>query len=283
MTKKAVYLRYLLIALLLGATYSYICYWLYVRWSSEDSFFSHGYLIPFVSIWLCVRRKQILSKIESKPDLRGLYLLIPALVFHIMAVYKEVYSPSGMTIPVVIAGVIMYLHGWDMLRALIFPVVYLYSAIPLPLSWISVASYNLKIAAINLSTTISGLFGAHIREKGSYLIFDNGSTLLVGSPCSGLRSLIALIALGVLYAIEFSRLNVLGITIFIIITGPIAYLSNVLRITFLCLTADNFGASSITGFVHDASGYGIYIIAFLMMLGLGWLLSLFSCLSRRES
>jgi exosortase len=269
------------LVILIGLAYAYTWYWLFVRWSAEGSFFGHGFLIPLVFLWLILRRKDRLAGLEKKEDYRGLLLIVPALMLHHMAVALEVYSPSGFTLPVLLAGLVLYLWGWEMLKALRFPLFYLFFAIPLPMNWVHTASFKLKIVAVSLSTGLAGLLGSEIVEKGSYIYFSNGDSLLVGSPCSGLRSLVALVALGVLYAFEFTAMNGLGRMTFILFTVPIAMISNVLRITFLCLVADHWGSDASSGWVHDGSGYAIYLIALLLMIGCGRLFALLPFFKRR--
>lgn len=283
MIKSRIPHSYVLLILLFGITYSHIWKWLYERWTWSESFYSHGFLIPFVSLWLCFRSKNALVQANQSPDYRGLFVLLPAIGAHMCAVRLDLYSPSGLTLPLVISGLVIYLKGFDVFKILCFPIAYLYFAIPLPLNWIQETSYELKSLAIGLSTGLAGVFGAQIQEKGAYLVFQDGGTLLVGSPCSGLRSLIALFALGILFVAAFSSLNKKGAGLFILLMGPIAVFSNVLRITFLCLIADSLGAQATKGWVHDLSGYLIYVIALVLMLGLNRGLSSMNCFAGEKS
>jgi exosortase len=189
------------------------------------------------------------------------------------AVYLEVYSPSGFTLPVLIGGIIIYFWGWGIFKTLFFPLFYLFFAIPFPMNWVHTLSFRLKIIAMGISTSLARFLGVEMEEKGSYLFFQDGDHLLVGSPCSGLRSLIALVALGVLYAVEFTSLNLMGRTVVILLTVPIAMISNVLRITFLCLLADGAGVEAASGWVHDVSGYAIYVVALVLMMICGRIFS----------
>ena len=138
-----------------------------------------------------------------------------------------------------------------------------------PMNWVQAMSFRLKLVAIDQSTALARFLGAELLNRGSAIEFAGGGSLPVENPCSGLRSLVALLALGVLYAVEFTSLNLKGRVLFILLAVPIAMASNVLRITFLCLVADRFGVAAASGAVHDGSGYAIYIVAFLLMLACG--------------
>lgn len=264
--------RFLTLLVLVGLGYAYTWFWLYKRWSDPDSFFAHGFIVPVVFLWLLHRRKACLKALQPAPDLRGLFLIVPALLLHLAAMTVEVYSPSGFTLPILVAGLIVYFWGWGHLKLLLFPVIFLFFAIPLPLNWVHDLSFRLKIIAVQLSTMVASLTGIEARMEGSFIYFTSGEHLLVGSPCSGLRSLIALLALGFLYAVEFLPLNRLGRIVFIILAGPIAMISNVIRISFLCVLGGYCGVETTEGAVHDLSGYAIYVIALILMIVLGRLM-----------
>jgi exosortase len=275
--------RFIALALLVGSAYSYTGYWLYVRWSAPESFFAHGYLIPLVFLWLLYRRRFVLKETEPQPDLRGLLLICPALLLHLSAVYLEVYSPSGFTLPILMGGLVLYFWGRRAFRILLFPLFFLFFAIPLPMNWVHEASFRLKMIAMDLSTGLAVFLGTELKEVGAKIIFPSGDSLMVGTPCSGLRSLIAMVALGVLYAVEFTRMNFLGRMMLVVLIIPIAMISNVLRVTFLCLVAGRFGSAAAAGQVHDLSGYSLYIVGLLLMLAMGRLLMVCPLFVRRAS
>lgn len=266
--------RFFGLALAVGLTYAYIGYWLYVRWSGPDSYFHHGFLIPLFFLWMLWRRRARLRSVRHEPDYRGLLLVVPALSLHLLAVYMELYSPSGFTLPVLFGGMILYFFGWEVLKILLFPLLYLYFAIPPPMTMINALSFRLKIIAMGVANSLNRLLGIEVREEGSYLHFSNGDSLLVDAPCSGLRSLIALLAIGVLYCFEFVPLSRLGKAVFIVMMIPVAMASNVLRISFLCIVTHCWNADTASGLIHDLSGYAVYGVALLMMIALGRLLRL---------
>jgi exosortase len=205
------------------------------------------------------------------------------LFIHGAAVYLEVYSPSGFTLPILVGGIILYCFGWPVLRILLFPVLYLFFAIPLPMNWVHATAFRLKIIAVDFSTGLAGVLGTEAREVGSKIVFNGGDHLMVGTPCSGLRSLIALTAMGVLYVVEFTKMNLKGRLILLLLIVPIAMASNILRITLLCMVAGHFGSDAASGWIHDLSGYLIYIVALVLMLAVGRLIGRYSLFFRRAS
>ena len=78
--------------------------------------------------------------------------------------------------------------------------------------------------------------------------------------------------MGVLYGVEFLNMGRIGRAVFILLLIPIAMISNVLRITFLCIVANTWGSGAASGWVHDLSGYAVYAIAMILMIALGRIL-----------
>jgi exosortase len=276
-------IRFLALLLLTGVAYAYTWYWLYVRWTEPDTFFAHGFLIPAVFLWLVHRRRECLARLEPSPSIWGLPLIILALCVHICAMAVEIYSPSGFTLPVLMAGIILYCWGWPHLKLLLFPVAFLFFGVPWPMNWVQAMSFRLKIMAVEASTQVTNLLGTACQESGSFILFAGGERLLVGDPCSGLRSLIALVALGILYVMEFLTLNRAGRILFILLTVPIAMVSNIIRIVFLCLLAGHSGVPATQGLVHDLSGYAIYAVALVLMIGCGRIMEALPFFQRRKS
>lgn len=267
----------------IATAYAYTGWWLYVRWTAPESLYAHGLLVPLVSLWLVYRRRDRLRALPPAPAWSGLALILPALGLHLAAVYTEVYSPSAFTLPVLFAGMVVYFRGWKALRPCLFPLAYLYFALPLPMNWVAEMSFHMKMAAVRMAVGAAGFLGASVEVRGAQILLREGGTLPVAAPCSGLRSAVALLALAVLYGVVFAPLNLLGRSVFILLSLPLAVASNVLRIAFLCLVADRFGPAAAGGWVHDLSGLGIYLAAFLLMLAAARLLTACPCFRRKEA
>ena len=128
----------------------------------------------------------------------------------------------------------------------------------------------MKIFATWCGAEIVSLLGIPVVREGFQLHFIS-SSLVIGNPCSGLRSLLALMALGSLFAHLYKgalwkRLVLFAATI------PIALFSNILRVTALSLVAGHYGSDAATGIVHDVSGIFVFVIALVLLFGLGRLL-----------
>lgn len=235
--------------------------WMVDRWSAKDTYYSHGFLVPLIIIFIVWLKKDNLSKLKLKPSGWGWLFFISGVLIHLVSALWRVYFSSGFSIILVMVGLVLLFFGKAFLRRLWFPISFLVFMIPLPLIAIANISFKLKIFAAQISTSIiNGLGVAAIRE-GS-IIKTRHSYIIVEDPCSGIRSLIALIALGALMAYFMDSTRIKKVMLFIS-SIPIALASNVIRITTLSLVSEMYGAKFITGKFHDTMGVLVFVFAFL--------------------
>ena len=136
--------------------------------------------------------------------------------------------------------------------------------IPLPLALIASLSFKLKIFAAQVSTKLMNGVGVATIREGS-LVRTLHATMMVEDPCSGIRSLVALISLGALAA-YFSNLSRVRKTILFISSIPIAVGTNIIRITALGLVSEIYGEKYATGIFHDTMGVLVFVFAFLGLM-----------------
>ena len=146
-----------------------------------------------------------------------------------------------------------------MLRAVAFPIFFLFFMVPFPLVAIGTATVRLKLFAALWATHVLHAIGLPAVQKGSTIYMAN-ATVQVDDPCSGLRSLLSLLTLGVLFAYlkqaSFARRSV-----FFLSSIPIAMVANIVRIVLLAWIADIYGIEIALKFFHDVSGFVVFGIA----------------------
>jgi exosortase len=142
--------------------------------------------------------------------------------------------------------------------------------VPAPEAAIAGTSFRLKLFAGKISTLIIKGFGVPAIQEGSMIKTPHAS-MMVEDPCSGIRSLVALIALGALMA-YFSNLSKTKRGILFASSIPIAISTNIIRITSLGLIGEIYGEQYTTGIVHDTLGILVFVFAFLMLAGIAKLL-----------
>ena len=262
----------LVLAALAVAAYARTAATLWTTWFTNDNY-SHGPLVPLVSAVLVWMRRRELAALPVRPDARGLALVALACALQVVGIRGDVFAFQGWSIVVLLFGLSLTFLGTALTRALAFPIGYLVFMLTFPPIVVLQLGYALKNLAVELSTRAAILLGANFERHGMSLLFPSGE-LRVENPCSGLRSMIALLAMGALLG---------GLTpgplwrrvVLFLASVPIAILANALRLTTLIFIAERAGVPVAGGWVHEVSGYLVYA------LSLGGLLALRSLFMRR--
>lgn len=238
--------------------------WMVDRWIVKDTYYSHGFLVPFISIFIAWLKKEELFKLKIKPSNSGWLFFIAGITVHAISALLRIYFSSGFSLLLVLVGLVLLFFGKEFLKQLMFPILFLVFMIPLPLVAIANISFKLKMFAAYLSTIIINKLGVPAIREGS-IIKTMHSYLVVEDPCSGIRSLIALIALGALMA-YFSNISKTKKAILFLSSVPIAISTNIIRIVALSLASEMYGAKFATGLFHTTMGILVFVFAFLGLL-----------------
>jgi exosortase len=242
--------------------------WMVDRWREHDTYYSHGFLVPLISGYLVwTKRKQLASLRVSALASWGWGLFGAGIAIHLVSALLRVYFTSAFSMLLVLAGLILLTLGLKFLKALWFPLAFLGFMMPLPLVAIANISFRLKILAAQVSTGVVNALGIPAARDGS-IIRTMHAYLAVEDPCSGIRSLIALIALGALMAYFTDTTRIKKVVLFCSAV-PIAVGANVIRIVALTLAAEIYGSKFATGWFHDTMGIVVFVVAFagLSMVG----------------
>lgn len=241
--------------------------WMANRWMAKDTYYSHGFLVPLIALFIVWLKRRSLSEIKVRPSNLGWLFFISGMLIHSVSALWRVYFSSGFSLILVLVGLVLLFLGRQFLRQLIFPILFLLFMIPLPLVAIANLSFRLKIFVAQISTSIINQIGVPAIREGS-IIKTLHSYLLVEDPCSGIRSLIALIALGALMA-NFSNISKTKRALLFLSSIPIALSSNIIRIVSLSLASEMYGTKLATGLFHDIMGVLVFGFAFLGLLLIG--------------
>ncbi len=171
---------------------------------------------------------------------------------------------------IVLYVMILYFLGWELAKKISFPFLFLVFMIPLPEVTITNISFQLKLFAAKISAITLNNMNIPALQEGS-IIKMRHTHVVVDDVCSGLRSLITLTALGSIFAYWLKASLVKKIILFLS-TIPIAVITNVCRVVILASISEIWGTKYAEGFVHDATGFLIFVIAFMLLYTVGKLL-----------
>jgi exosortase A len=245
--------------------------WMISRFLEDDSNYSHGFLIPFICLWLVWLLRDELKKLPVNSSGWGLMLICMGLVIHVSALCFKIDFISALSMIITIVGIIIYIFGWNIMKFLYFPVGFLIFMIPFPDVFTILLTFKLKMLATYCSVGMVNLIGIPCVAEGAKIILPD-TFLEIGAPCSGIRSLISLLALGALFA-YLLNISLWKRVVVFISAVPIAIFSNIVRVFLLCLIAHIYGKEKALGFFHDFSGLLVFVIAFVCLYGVGKVLS----------
>lgn len=238
----------------------------YRSWTLPEGYYSHGFFVPLVSLWLVWRDRHGILAADSKPAAWGYFLLAIAGILFFLGNFLGFRVFMQASLLPYIAGLSAVLLGGGRTLRMWFPLVFLVFMVPIPASMTAGITLRLKLLAAEQAVTMANFLTLPMVQEGSKIHFRD-EFLLVGSVCGGLRSLIALLAIGTLVA-YLSATRFWARLILLTMSGPIAIIANILRIFTLCVVGYFYGAETAAGWVHDVSGYFIFITAFALFFGL---------------
>ncbi len=244
--------------------------WMWERWFARDSYYSHGILVPFVTGYLIWTMKEELKNIPLKESVWGIRLIIFGVILYFLSSIFRIYFSSGFSMLFVFYGLILYFLGWEIVKKTFFPLFFLVFMIPLPEVTITNMSFQLKMFAAKIAAITLNNMGIPSIQEGSIIMMKKAH-VVVDDVCSGLRSLITLTALGSIFAYWMKGSMIRRVILFLS-TIPIAVITNVCRVVLLASISEIWGAQYAEGFVHDATGILIFVIAFILLYATGKLL-----------
>jgi exosortase len=252
-----------LVALLLGLVYHRTAAGLWTLWTTNDNY-SHGPLVPLVSLALVASRRERLRMLPRTGDGRGLALVALACALQVLGARADVFTLQGWSFVVMLFGLALALLGGPLTRVLAFPIAYLVFMLTFPPFVMNGLSFALKEVAVRTAAHAAEALGVTLQRSGMTLWLAGGA-LEIENPCSGLRSLLAMLATGVLFA-SLLPAGWWRRVLLVLLAVPMAMAGNALRITLLVLMAHYVGIKQALGTFHDVSGYLTYGLSLVGLL-----------------
>lgn len=232
---------------------------LWRTWMTSPNY-SHGFLIPPVVLFLFWTQRKSFLEAAGRGTSWGLAIVAAGLVGHIVSIRAGVFMTQGYSFVLLLFGLTALFYGRRAVGALWFPLGYLVFMLPMPPVLMNGISFRLKVFAARTGSAIAQRIGIPLVRSGMTIHMPGGS-LRIADPCAGLRSLIALVALGALFA-WFSKGSTWKRLVLFLCAVPLAVFANILRISLLCFVANLWGVDAALGFFHDFSGLFLFIVAF---------------------
>ena len=249
--------------------------WMVSWWKPEASAgtdYSHGWLIPLASLAILWMRRLELISLPKRVSGWGLFFVVAALLMHWLGAKAQQTRLSLLALILLVWAVPFFFYGPATARRLLFPCAYLLFCVPM--TFLDSLTFPLQVLATITSTTLLNGLGLPCIRSGTYVSLqaENGFHFEVGEGCSGIRSMVALMALTAAYGF-LTQKGLWRKWVLFLSSVPIAIACNVVRITTVGLVAAAYGEKFALNLYHDYSGYIVFTVAILLMLTVSHLLS----------
>lgn len=237
---------------------------------------SHGLLIPLFSLYFVYQERHRLSKLVAKPSYWGLVLIVLSMCGYVFSVFNSFYYPRQIMMISLIGGVVLFLGGWRTVKIVWLPVVFLLFAMPLPSRIYTEITMPMRETASTVAAVLLNALPAVTCEASGVIIsgtrLGEDINLNVAEACSGMRLLLAFVALGVAMAWLEPR-PMIHRLILVCSTIPIAILCNMIRVLVTGLIYIYVGAEYAGGTLHTILGMVMLFVAFSLYGGLAWIMT----------
>ncbi len=251
-------LPFILLAGLLVALYEHIAVKLVGDWYFfPDS--SHGLLIPFFVGFLVWDRRRTLAAVPVRPNWAGVPLVALGLLVLLVGVFGADLFLSRVSFVILAAGVVWTLFGRGMLREVRFILFVCFLGIPLPTLLLNQITFPLQLLASNVAGTLLPVAGVPVLREGNVIQLP-AMSLEVAEACSGIRSLMSLFTVAVIYGYFMEKSTVRRV-ILALASIPIAVVANSARIFGTGLCVQYWDPEKAMGFFHEFSGWLIFLVS----------------------
>jgi len=234
---------------------------------SENPTFSYGFYVPIIAAYLVWRRW---GEIRLTPVCADNWAALPLLLSIVLGLFGQAIGDTfsaRVSMVFALASAVWLLFGRRILRALRFPIFYLLLMIPAPYVFIKDLAYYLRYIDAMYAANILQLLGIPVYREAYFLYLPN-MTLEVADGCSGVSSILALFALGLVYA-YFLPIRLTLKALLLIGTVPFAVAANLFRIVVTAILAYHFGSAVFQSSFHAFSGTFTFTLGLLMLLVAG--------------
>lgn len=261
--------RALAVAVGLALVYHRTVATLWHTWQSNENY-SHGPLVPLVSAVFAWHSRERLKAAPTVPSVHGLWWIGLACLLQVAGVRSDVFALECYSLLAMTLGLSLTFLGTAKTRVLACPLGYLAFMVVFPPFVVVNLSYALKEITVGVATRVAEACGVILQRSGMTLYLESGE-VRIENPCSGLRSLVALLATGAVFA-YLQPGGWLGRLVLFLGAVPLAMIGNAVRITLVLLVAHYVGVPQATGAFHDNSGYVVYGLALIGLMALRALL-----------
>lgn len=254
----------------LGAVISLWLYWptlrhLVAQWWIDPNF-SHGFFVPLFSAFVIWQERDRLARVATRPSWSGLIVLLTGLSVLVVGRLGAELFLERSSMLLVLAGVVILFVGWNLFRAVLFPWAFLLMMIPIPVLVLNQITFPLQLLASQVAAAVLPVFGVPVLREGN-IINLAAMPLEVAEACSGIRSLMSLVALAIIYEYLLEKRRWVRWAL-ALAAVPITVVANDVRIIGTGLLVQYWDPQMAEGYFHSSWGLLTFLISLLMFYAL---------------
>ena len=229
----------------------------------HDPNFSHGFFVPLFAAYVIWQERTRLARVRFQPSWFGALLLGFGLCVLILGQMGAEIFLSRVSLLIVLAGLVVLFLGWSFFRAVLFPWAFLLLMIPIPAIVFNQITFPLQLLASKVASTMLPWFGVPVLREGNVIILP-AMSLEVADACSGIRSLMSLATISVIYGYLMERKTAVRVLL-ALASLPIAVAANSLRVVGTGLLVQYWDPDKAQGFFHEFQGWLMFVASLLML------------------
>ena len=261
--RRSVWIMIAWFGLLLVVCYAPVMRRLVAQWDSDPDV-GHGFFVPPVAAFIVWQRREELLAIKSRPCWWGLVLVICGGGLLIAATMGVELFVTRVAMVMTLTGMVWLLGGTAILRKVMFPLFLLLFMIPIPQVAYNRITFPLQLLASRLAGNALSILGIPVLREGNILELAS-QKLSVVEACSGIRSLLSLTFVSLVYGYFFEEKRWIRVLLFLA-TIPIAIVANASRVTFTGI-ASEINPKLAEGIFHESTGWVIFMVALVILIG----------------
>lgn len=262
-SSKRTWVAVVLVVAAFALLYRQVMVKLVMDWYNDDNY-SHGFLIVPLALYFVWERRDKLRTIPIASNAFGLIVVLGSVAVLIAGILGSELFMTRISLIGTLVGALLFVCGWEYVRALAFPLAFLLLMIPIPAIIFNQIAFPLQLLASQFGESAMGFANVPVLREGNVLILAN-TTLEVAEACSGIRSLVSLLTLAIVLG-YFSDPRGWVRTLVALSSVPVAIVTNGIRVAGTGIAAHQFGAAAAEGFFHEFSGWLVFVSAFMLML-----------------
>lgn len=238
---------------------------LVAQWRNDQDF-SHGFFVPLFSAFVIWQERDRLARIQRRPSWTGMVLVAAGMGLLVVGQLGAELFLSRSSLLLLLAGLVVLFSGWNVFRAVFFPWAFLFLMVPIPAIIFNQITFPLQILASKVAAATLPWFGVPVLRQGNVIVLST-QVLQVAEACSGIRSLMSLVTLAIIYGYLMERRIWIRVLL-ALASVPVAVAANSFRIISTGLMVQYWDPEKAEGYFHTSWGWMVFVISLFMLYAL---------------